>query len=520
MRATDRGHSHYSSHGHHPADERREEWHTCVSSCSDSVDTVHGTAASAIPPLMCPTGGSIPSLMPVTCQPPLELTTDVVSGHSMYADLAHHEVGGSENTCGHLESEYAPVIGFQSGDSDCAARQCREEYEGSFMAKAQKFVMKNAECFNMITEESHSVESDPHDSSNSLNYAQPEALEYHMLVSNSYRHSRLLKVVEAGDVVRGFVTCKRHGDLMVQVMSFVDSPKLREFSDLDIQGVVSYDNLHDELEERAGVETDMEIDDVVQAVVTGRSYEQTAALCLSFREDHFNMLSKQLSPKPRLGYMRSKRSRTWPILRSTKDGSFLDALESDSGFTNPHCVENLKTAVGTGSKNEPGVRHTLLKDLKKAVYEETEFYDSLRKNQKNKWSMDTVAVGVKLFKAGEHSKAMQQFSLALTIAPSNVEGLVARGALYANAGKYREAISDFEAALTVNTSHRNAKNYLVETHVAYGQQLQREGSVEAAMRCYREALADDPSQTTAREGLALLTAALEKQVWWEVGRYS
>ena len=41
--------------------------------------------------------------------------------------------------------------------------------------------------------------------------------------------------MEAGDVVRGFVTCKRHGDLMVQVMSFVDSPKLREFSDLDIQ---------------------------------------------------------------------------------------------------------------------------------------------------------------------------------------------------------------------------------------------------------------------------------------------
>ena len=27
-----------------------------------------------------------------------------------------------------------------------------------------------------------------------MNYAQPEALEYHMLVSKSYRHSRLLKV--------------------------------------------------------------------------------------------------------------------------------------------------------------------------------------------------------------------------------------------------------------------------------------------------------------------------------------
>ena len=40
-----------------------------------------------------------------------------------------------------------------------------------------------------------------------------------------------------------------------------------------------------------------------------------------------------------------------------------------------------------------------------------------------------VAVGVKHFKAGENSKAMKYFDHALEIDGSNVEGLVARGAL-------------------------------------------------------------------------------------------
>ena len=41
----------------------------------------------------------------------------------------------------------------------------------------------------------------------------------------------------------------------------------------------------------------------------------------------------------------------------------------------------------------------------------------------------SVAVGVKHFKAGENSKAMKYFDHALEIDDSNVEGLVARGAL-------------------------------------------------------------------------------------------
>lgn len=42
--------------------------------------------------------------------------------------------------------------------------------------------------------------------------------------------------------------------------------------------------------------------------------------------------------------------------------------------------------------------------------------------------------------------------------------------------------------------------------------LEREGQLEAAVKCYREALADDPHQETARERLRIITTALEKQV--------
>ena len=44
-------------------------------------------------------------------------------------------------------------------------------------------------------------------------------------------------------------------------------------------------------------------------------------------------------------------------------------------------------------------------------------------------AINSVAAGVKSFKAGEHSKAMKMLDHALDIDPDNVEGLVARGAL-------------------------------------------------------------------------------------------
>ena len=80
----------------------------------------------------------------------------------------------------------------------------------------------------------------------------------------------------------------------------------------------------------------------------------------------------------------------------------------------------------------------------------------------------SVAVGVEHFKSGKHEDARQVLNHALDIDPSNVEGLVARGALSATTGQYKEGIADFRKALSLKSSHRNARNYLVETQVVYG----------------------------------------------------
>lgn len=102
-----------------------------------------------------------------------------------------------------------------------------------------------------------------------------------------------------------------------------------------------------------------------------------------------------------------------------------------------------------------------------------------------------VAAGIKYFKNGNEIEAMQclnQVSIlvsrtfnasagfiiwlftskALKIDAENVEGLVARGALYANKGSLERAIEDFEVALKINAQHKNARKYMCETLFAFG----------------------------------------------------
>ena len=54
--------------------------------------------------------------------------------------------------------------------------------------------------------------------------------------------------------------------------------------------------------------------------------------------------------------------------------------------------------------------------------------------------------------------------------------------------------------------------HTVWSSLSFSHRLEKEGKLQQAMRCYREALADDPKEETAKTRLGLLTAALEKQV--------
>lgn len=62
-------------------------------------------------------------------------------------------------------------------------------------------------------------------------------------------------------------------------------------------------------------------------------------------------------------------------------------------------------------------------------FPETDYAVELRQVQAAKWAFRSVADGIDHFKAGRHSEAFQSLNRALSIDPSNIEGLVARGAL-------------------------------------------------------------------------------------------
>lgn len=88
--------------------------------------------------------------------------------------------------------------------------------------------------------------------------------------------------------------------------------------------------------------------------------------------------------------------------------------------------------------------------------------------------------------------------------PRNVEGLVARGALYANSGSFKKAVDDFESALKLNSSHANARKYLGETLVALGRSYEEENKVEDARKAYQDCLKVVPNHEEAYNSLEYL----------------
>lgn len=116
----------------------------------------------------------------------------------------------------------------------------------------------------------------------------------------------------------------------------------------------------------------------------------------------------------------------------------------------------------------------------------------------------SVAEGIEHFKEGRHSEAFQCLNKALTIDPRNVEGLVARGALYANNGSFKKAVDDFETALKINPSHANARKYMGETLVALGRSYEEDNRIDDAKKAYQDCLAIIPHHEEAQNSLNFL----------------
>ena len=112
--------------------------------------------------------------------------------------------------------------------------------------------------------------------------------------------------------------------------------------------------------------------------------------------------------------------------------------------------------------------------------------------------------GIKYFKAGNNVEAFQCLNQALNIDADNVEGLVARGALYANNGGLEKAVDDFEKALVINRSHKNARKYLCETLIAVARNHEDGNKVDAAIETYQRILTIVPDHKEALDSIYFL----------------
>uniref|UniRef100_A0A182NBJ4 TPR_REGION domain-containing protein n=1 Tax=Anopheles dirus TaxID=7168 RepID=A0A182NBJ4_9DIPT len=176
-------------------------------------------------------------------------------------------------------------------------------------------------------------------------------------------------------------------------------------------------------------------------------------------------------------------------------------LESSPSFNDPKYIEQLYESVGL----DGGEYYTNMSSLK-GRYPSQEYAAELRNSQNSKWAFRSVAEGIEHFKVGRHAEAFQCLNKALSMDPRNVEGLVARGALYANSGSFKKAVEDFETALKLNPAHANARKYMGETLVALGRSYEDENRFEEARKAYQDCLNIIPHHEEAQNSLDCLKA--------------
>ncbi|CAH0557876.1 unnamed protein product [Brassicogethes aeneus] len=301
--------------------------------------------------------------------------------------------------------------------------------------------------------------------------------------------------VKVGDLVLGTIVSKQQSGMMLKVLCTTgNGSNVKYAADINVKAFCPVANIIPAVDKK-GVSRSYMMNDYVCCEVLEIIPECDKMVC--------GMKGTTRKPNdpvqhPPLGLISTE---DFPLVYKKalehKNESYDTVLEKSVGFNNPNNIQYLSELMDVNN------HFSLMKGLN-GKFPETDFAPELRQVQASKWAYRNVADGIDHFKAGKHVEAFQCLNKALNIDPKNVEGLVARGALYANSGNFQKAIEDFETALKLNPNHANARKYMGETLVALGRSYEDENKIDEARKAYQSCLTIIPYHEEAQSSLEFL----------------
>ncbi|XP_041483281.1 zinc finger CCCH domain-containing protein 13-like isoform X1 [Lytechinus variegatus] len=313
-------------------------------------------------------------------------------------------------------------------------------------------------------------------------YATLPPMEQFMVIPPDQSRKRLFEILAVGDIIAGSIVAIKDFGMFVQVVCLCGKDA-RYLQECDIVGLLPKGELGDRYSQKSQLD-DFRAGDVVRCrvVKTDAVNEKVILTMINQGEQNDeNLLGIINEGELPVHYRRSQTQ------RETQE-SYDEMLDNTLGFDNPYNVSCLANMLDIDDTAPP----SLMPGLQSANFPTEEYAESLRKWQSHKWAMESVARGVEHFKASRYLEAMQQLNRALEIDAENVEGLVARGALFANQNNLSKAIKDFAEALRIKPSHKNANRYMCQTLYEKGKQCEDNDEKDKAKDCYQSAVDLNP----------------------------
>uniref|UniRef100_A0A3P9K775 Tetratricopeptide repeat domain 14 n=1 Tax=Oryzias latipes TaxID=8090 RepID=A0A3P9K775_ORYLA len=405
-----------------------------------------------------------------------------------------------------LKCEQTENPDFQAVVSDLGIATNERKVTEKGSSLVEQFIARKADIlFSPAWRTATPQEQDHEEEEAAEPYATMPPLELFMELSFEERRSMIYRDLEKGDVVVGRINNIREYGFFLTLICMAGGLK-RDIVDLELSALchvreipssgshddpLSYYQIGDFI--RAGVK---DIDRYQEKITVSL---QQGSLCPALKHIKLGVITQEEMP---IHYSRSVRA------AADSRETYECILKSCHGYQNPSVVEYLLDKVGISDRHPP----SMMRGLQSKLFQEDDFASAIRKKQSASWALKCVRAGVDHFKHGRHVEAMNEYNKALEIDTSNVEALVARGALYANKGSILKAISDFELALENCPDHRNARKYLCQTLVERGKQLEEQEKLVTAEGIYRRALSLDDSNPEAKEALHNISDLIQKSI--------